>query len=166
LFDSDGLAGEDLAEIDFLPIEADAATGCDGGSPVMEWVIDVRKAPIGSWRRPVSLRGILHVECLMRPLIVVAIDEIIELGLLLQEVAGSRLGGLQLERQVHALVAAVLLRVAGFDAFDRNAEPEPSDREFGQVEERIGACEGDAVVGADGVWQTELLEDISKTVKA
>jgi hypothetical protein len=59
-----------------------------------------------------------------------------------------------------ALVATVLLRVAGFDAFDRNPEPEPPDREFGQVEERIGACEGDAVVGADRVWQTELLEDI------
>jgi hypothetical protein len=44
LFDSDGLPGEDLAEIDFLPIEADAAAGCDGGSPVMEWVIDLRIA--------------------------------------------------------------------------------------------------------------------------
>src|ERR1700676_5809296 len=61
---------------------------------------------------------------------------------------------------MHALVAAVLLRVAGFCAVDRNPEPEPPDREFGQVEERIGACEGDAVVGANGVWQTELLEDI------
>jgi hypothetical protein len=44
LFDSDGLPGEDLAEIDFPPIKADAAAGCDGGSPVMEWVIDVRIA--------------------------------------------------------------------------------------------------------------------------
>ena len=96
LFDSDGLASEDLAEIDLLPVEADAAAGCDGGSPVMEWVIDVRQAPIGSWRRPVSLRGILHLECLMRPLIVIAVDEVIELGLLLQEVAGGWLGGLQL----------------------------------------------------------------------
>src|ERR1700687_4814714 len=61
---------------------------------------------------------------------------------------------------MHALVAAVLLRAAGFDAFDRNPEPEPPDREFGQVEERIGACEGHAIVGADSVWQTELLEDI------
>jgi hypothetical protein len=42
LFDSDGLPGEDLAEIDFLPIEADAAADCDGGTPVM--VIDLRIA--------------------------------------------------------------------------------------------------------------------------
>jgi len=48
----------------------------------------------------------------------------------------------------------------GFDAFDRNPEPEPPDREFGEVEDRIGACEGHAVVGADGVWRAELLEDI------
>jgi hypothetical protein len=94
------------------------------------------------------------------PLVVVAIDEVVELGLLLQEVAGGRFGGLRLERQMHALVAAVLLRMARLDAFDRNPEPEPPDREFGQVEERIGACKGHAVVGADGVWQTELLEDI------
>jgi hypothetical protein len=46
LFDSDGLPREHLAEIDLLPIEADAAAGCEGGSPVMEWVIDVRKARI------------------------------------------------------------------------------------------------------------------------
>jgi hypothetical protein len=107
LFDSDGLAGEHLAEIDLLPIEADAAAGCDSGSPVMEWIIDVRKAPIGSWRRPVSLCGALHIECLVGALMVVALDEVIELGL-----------------------AAVLLRVAGFDAFDRNPEPEPPNREF------------------------------------
>src|SRR6266704_6639809 len=61
---------------------------------------------------------------------------------------------------MHVLVATVLLRVARLDAFDRNPEPEPPDREFGQIEERIGACEGDAVVGADGVWQAELPEDI------
>ena len=33
LFDADALAGEDEAEIDFLPIEADAAAGCDGAAP-------------------------------------------------------------------------------------------------------------------------------------
>jgi hypothetical protein len=42
------------------------------------------------------LRGILHIERLVWPLVIVAVDEVIELGLLLQEVAGGRLGGLQL----------------------------------------------------------------------
>jgi hypothetical protein len=43
---------------------------------------------------------------------------------------------------------------------DRNPESQPPDREFGQIEERIGTCEGDTVVGADGIGQTELPEDI------
>jgi len=47
LFDSEvWLAGEHLAEIDLLPIEADAAAGRDGGNPVM----DVRKTLIGPSR--------------------------------------------------------------------------------------------------------------------
>src|SRR4029077_12225454 len=43
-----------------------------------------------------------------------------------------------LERQMHALVAAVLLRVAGLDALDIDPEPQPPDREARQTEERVG----------------------------
>jgi hypothetical protein len=57
LFDSDGLAGEDPAEIDLLPIEADAVAGRDGGGPVMEGIVDFREASIGPRRSAVSLRG-------------------------------------------------------------------------------------------------------------
>ena len=49
LFDSDGLAGEDLAEIDFVPVEADAAAGRDGDSLVMEGIVEVGQAPIWPW---------------------------------------------------------------------------------------------------------------------
>jgi hypothetical protein len=70
----------------------------------------------------------------MWPLVVVALDEVIELGLLLQEVFGGRLGGLQLQGQVHALVAAVLLRIAGLDPLDFDTEPEPPDRQPAQSE--------------------------------
>jgi hypothetical protein len=52
----------------------------------------------------------------MRPLVVVNPDKGVEALLLLQEVEGGGLGGFLLQRQVHALVAAVLLRVAGLDA--------------------------------------------------
>lgn len=48
----------------------------------------------------------------MRALGVVNLDELIEATLLLQEIKGSRLGGLLLQRQVHPFVAAVLLRMA------------------------------------------------------
>ena len=47
LFDSDGLAGEDLAEVDFLAVEADAAAGGDGDRLVVEWIMQVRQAGIG-----------------------------------------------------------------------------------------------------------------------
>ena len=59
----------------------------------------------------------------------------------------------------HALVAAVLLRVSGLDALDLYAEPEPPDGELGEVEEGIRTCEGNAVIGADGLGQAELLEN-------
>ena len=48
LFDSDGLAGEDLAEVDFLAVEADAAAGGDGDRLVVEWIMQVRQASIGT----------------------------------------------------------------------------------------------------------------------
>jgi hypothetical protein len=44
-------------------------------------------------------------------LVVVTVDEVIEPGLLLKEVIGSWLGGLQLQGQMHPLVAAILLWV-------------------------------------------------------
>ena len=57
---------------------------------------------------------------------------------------------------MHALVAAVLLRVTGLDALDGDAKLEPPDRELGEIEEGIGAGEGDAVVGSDGFGQSAL----------
>ena len=65
----------------------------------------------------------------MWPLVVVAVDEVIEPGLLLQEVLRGWLGGLQLQSQMHALMAAVLLPVASLDPLDLDTEPEPPDRQ-------------------------------------
>ena len=54
----------------------------------------------------------------MRSFIVVNLDEGIEALLLLQEIERSGLGGILLQCQMHALVTAVLLWVAGLDALD------------------------------------------------
>ena len=54
----------------------------------------------------------------MGPLAIEFLYERIEASLLLQTVHAGWPGGFVLERQVHALVAAILLRVAGQDALD------------------------------------------------
>src|SRR5947209_19478578 len=61
---------------------------------------------------------------------------------------------------MHALVPAVLLGMTWLDALDRDAEPEPPNGELGEVEQAVGAGEGDAVVGADGVWQAALAKEL------
>ena len=57
----------------------------------------------------------------MGSLVVVAVDEVIKPGLLLQEVFGGWFGGLQLQGQMHTFMSAVLLRMAGLDALDLDA---------------------------------------------
>ena len=58
----------------------------------------------------------------MRALVVVNPDEAIKAFLLLEEVEGGGLGGLLLQGQVHAFVSTILLRVAGLDPLDLDAE--------------------------------------------
>src|SRR3546814_3473480 len=113
---------------------------------------------MGLGRGAIDLDWGLHGERVVGAFAVELADKIIETGLLLQDVGAGRAGRLLLQRQVHALVAAVLLRLAWFDAFDLNAEPEPPDRELRQVVEPVGAGEGNAVVRADGVGPAALLE--------
>ena len=66
----------------------------------------------------------------MRPFGIELADEGIEALLLLQAVGARRPGCFLLESEVHALMAAILLRMAGLDALDGDAEPEPPDREL------------------------------------
>ena len=94
----------------------------------------------------------------MRPFGIELVHEVVEAGLLLQAVHAWRAGGFLLQGQMHAFMAAVLLRLAGLDALDGDAEAQPPDRELGEVEQGIGAGEGDAVVGADGQRQAALAE--------
>jgi hypothetical protein len=78
----------------------------------------------------------------MGPLLIEDADELIEAGLLLQEVPGRRLGGFLLQRQMHALMPTVLLGMARLDALDVDPQAQPPNRKPGQSEEGVGAGKG------------------------
>lgn len=59
----------------------------------------------------------------MGPLVIEPLQERIEAALLLQEVLGRGLGGLLLQRPMHPLVTAVLLRMGGHDALEPDTQP-------------------------------------------
>jgi hypothetical protein len=71
----------------------------------------------------------VHGERLMRALVIVAFEEAVELRLLLDEVRRRRPGGLQLQDEVHAFVAPVLLRMAWLDPLDLDGESQPPHRQ-------------------------------------
>ena len=86
----------------------------------------------------------------MWPFGIELVDEVVEAALLLKAVHTSGAGRFFLQGKMHAFVAAILLRVTRLDALDRDAQAQPPDRELREVEQPIGVCEGDAIVGADG----------------
>ena len=63
-------------------------------------------------RMLMDLRQKFHVQGFMGTFVVEDLDKIVEAGLLLKEVCGSGLGGFFLQSEMHALVTAVLLRMA------------------------------------------------------
>jgi hypothetical protein len=71
----------------------------------------------------------LHGKRLVRAFVVVDAPKAAEAELLRGERVRGRLGGLLLERPVHALVAAVLLRLAGGNALGPDAELDPPNRQ-------------------------------------
>jgi hypothetical protein len=124
----------------------------------VEGVVRLGEALIRSGRRGVDFSGTLHAKGFVRPLAVVLLNECIELGLPLKEVGSGGECGFLLEREVHALVAAVLLRMTGANAFDANAQAQPPHREAGKVEQSVGRGEGNAAAGTNGARQTPFFE--------
>ena len=88
----------------------------------------------------------------------IALQERIEAGLLLQDIGGGGMRRFRLQSQMHALVSPVLFGMAGRDPLEPNAEAQPPDRELAEPVERMGRSEGHAVVGTNRVGQAEVLE--------
>ena len=164
--DADGLSGEDLAEIDFFAAQTNAAAAGDHDGFVVEGVVDVGQPGVGTWTRLVDLGWAFHAERLVRTLVIKDLDELVEAGLLLQKVGTGRLGGFLLQGQVHALMAAILLRGAGFDSFDTDAQAEPPDGKLAELEQGVGRSEGHAVIAADVCGQAAFAKKPFKDDKS
>jgi len=136
--DTDNLPREDGAEINFFAVETDTSAVGDVDGVVVERIIKFRQAAILTRGGSIDFRGALHVEGLVRPLVVELIAKIIELGLLLQAVQAGGMSGFRFEGQVHAFMPTILLRMTGLDAFDGDAQTQPPDGELGEVEQRVG----------------------------
>jgi hypothetical protein len=63
-------------------------------------------------------------------------DEGIEAFLLLQAIGARRAGCFLLEGEVHSLMTPILLRMAGFDAFDGDTEPKPPDQDLSRGDQK------------------------------
>jgi hypothetical protein len=103
--------------------------------------------------------GALHGERFVGPLGVELAHEGVEAGLLLRAVYAWWPGRLLFQGEMHALMAAVLLGMAGLDALDGDAEPEPPDGELREVEQAVWAGE-ENTVGPDGSRQTSFQEEL------
>src|SRR5436190_22360198 len=102
----------------------------------------------------------------MRALVVVALNEVIKSRLLLQEVRCGVLGGLLLERQVHALVAAILLGVTGLNALDLQTEAQPPDGQLLKPNSALGLAKGTPLSVRIALGKPNSLKTRSNTVKA
>src|SRR5437763_429688 len=157
-FDPHGLSGEDRAEINFFAVQTNTPTVGDVDGLVVERIHKFWQSTIAAEGRSVDFRGALHVQGLMRALVVELLEKIIEFALLLQTMHASGTSGFRFEGKRHAFMPAILLGMTGLDAFDGDAQAQPPDRELGEVEQRVGRSERNTVVGADAARQATLFK--------
>ena len=86
------------------------------------------------------------------------IHEFVQARLLLQDVGARWAGRFLLQCQMHALVSAVLLRMARLEVLDDDAEPEPPDGEAREIVEPVRTGERNAAVAPDPQGQAAFLE--------
>jgi len=146
--------------------QANSTAPGDHDGLIVERIVDVRQSGIGTRRRPIDFGRTLHVQGFVRTFVVEDLDELVEPSLLLQKIPSGRLGGLFLQREMHAFVAAVLLRVARLDPFDADAQPQPPDGQFAQVEQRVSRSEGYAVITANAGGHAALFKKPFKHSKS
>ena len=102
----------------------------------------------------------------MRPFGVELADEGIEARLLLQIVAAGWARRLLFQGEMHALVAAVLLRMTWLDALDSDAEPEPPDGKLERLNKPFGLAKGTPLSDLMACGSPRCRKSCSKAVMA
>jgi hypothetical protein len=97
-------------------------------------------------------------ERLVRTLGIEFLTKGVESLLLGSEAAGWRNDCLVLERAVHTLVTAILLRFAGLDTLWADTEADPPHTQAGQTEKGMVYDERYAIIRPDSLWQSILTE--------
>src|SRR5580765_5325835 len=122
LFDAHLLSGKDLAHVDLPTLPANPPARCNDGGPIVKGVLELVEPLIAARGRTIATGRRLHVERLMRALVVKALRESVETRLLLKDrrLRGPR--GFRLQRKVQPLMSPVLLRVPGGDPLEPNPE--------------------------------------------
>src|SRR6478736_1288774 len=157
LGDADELADEGFADEDEVATPFDLAIGTHPAYRMVGVIPGIlHPGRISPGRGAIAAGRRVLIESLMGSDVVEVLAEVLEPGLLLGRACGRRAGGLGLERAVHALVAAVLLRLARLDPLELDAELDPMNREPGQTPGTGRAGKGDAIVAADGPRQAQL----------
>ena len=130
LGDADELADEGFADEDEVATPFDLAIGTHPAYRMVGVIPGILHfSRISPGRGAIAAGRRVLVESLMGSDVVEVVAEVLEPGLLLGRACGRRAGGLGLERAVHALVAAVLLRLARLDPLELDAELDPMNRE-------------------------------------
>jgi len=105
--------------------QTDPAAIGDDNDFVVEGIIDIGQSLIDAGRGLIDFGRAFHVQGFVTTLLVEDLDKGIELGLLLKEIQCGRFGGFLFQGEMHALMAAILLRMTRFDAFNADSQPEP-----------------------------------------
>ena len=146
-------------------MKTDATATGDEQSAVVKGVVGLGNTVINPRRRGVDLARAFHAERFVRSFVVELFDERVEPGLLLKEISAGGTRRLLFQCQVHALMASVLLGMAGPNAFDRDAEAQPPDGEAGELKQAVRRSEGNAVIRANRQGQAAFPEQAFESGK-
>jgi hypothetical protein len=159
LYQANLLVAQGLTDVYPVLVPADPAVATHPADLVVAGILQRGEVGgVGSRGRGVERGRRRIVERLMGAERVVLVAPPIEAALLVAPAVARRPRAFALERQMHALVPAVLLRGAGLDEIGDDAEADPPDRERGEAPEGLGG-EGDAVIGADAPGEAVLAEE-------